>query len=69
MAERDDKRKLRELKRAVKQRGNKHRRAEYKRGLRENPEEAHLTAENFGRNSSQTMNGLDRPVGPEEPPT
>ena len=30
--------------------------------LRENPEEAHQSEENFGRHSSQSFNGLDRPA-------
>lgn len=57
-----DKRKLRELKRAVKRRGTKHRRAELKRSLRENPEEAAHVEEDFGRHCSANYNGLDRPV-------
>ncbi len=57
-----DKRKLRELKRAVKHRGNKHRRAELKKSLRVNPEEAAFDEESFGRHSSVVYNGLDRPV-------
>ena len=35
-----DKRKMRELKRAIKKRGNKHRRQQLKRDLAENPEGA-----------------------------
>jgi len=57
-----DKRKLRELKRAVKKRGVKHRRAELKKNLRENPDEAAHVEETFGRFSSEGYNGLDRPV-------
>jgi hypothetical protein len=57
-----DKRKLRELKRAVKRRGSKHRRAELKKVLRENPEEAAFAEETYGRHSSEAYNGLDRPV-------
>jgi hypothetical protein len=59
---RDDKRKLRNLKRAVKRDGNKHRRNTLKRQLRESPAEAHLAEEDFGRSESSSMNGLDRPV-------
>ena len=59
----DDKRKLRELKRAVKKRGNKHRRSQLKRDLAENPEEAAHSEEDFGRWSSERMNGPDRPAG------
>ncbi|MGL4422993.1 MAG: hypothetical protein ACRCZF_20155 [Gemmataceae bacterium] len=58
-----DKRKMRELKRAVKKRGNKHRRAQLKRDLNENPEEAAFSEEKFGRFRSEKYNGLDRPVG------
>ncbi|MBX9625899.1 MAG: hypothetical protein K2X82_19015 [Gemmataceae bacterium] len=55
-----DKRKLRELKRAVKKRGNKHRRQQLKRDLTENPEEAAHSEEKLGRFSSAEWNGLDR---------
>jgi hypothetical protein len=55
-----DKRKYRQLKRNVKQTGNKHRRRELKRELRDNPDEAHFQEENFGGNSSAAMNGNDR---------
>jgi hypothetical protein len=54
-----DKRKLREQKRAVKKRGNKHRRQQFARDLRENPEEAPHSEEKFGRHSSANYNGLD----------
>ena len=44
-----DKRKLRELKRAVKKRGTKHRRRQLKRDLAENPDEANaIMAEQAG---------------------
>lgn len=55
-----DKRKLRELKRAVKKRGNKHRRQQLKRDLTENPEEAQNSEEKLGRFRSAEWNGLDR---------
>lgn len=55
-----DKRKLRKLKQAIKRRGSKHRRAELKKNLAENPEDAAHAEENFGRYSSETMNGMDR---------
>ncbi len=55
-----DKRKYRKLKRNVKRAGNKHRRRDFKRQLRENPNEAPYQEENFGRNSSAAMNGNDR---------
>ena len=57
-----DKRKLRELKRAIKKRGNKHRRGRLKRDLRTNPEDASASEETFGRHSSANMNGLDLPT-------
>jgi hypothetical protein len=55
-----DKRKMRELKRAVKKRGNKHRRSELKRQLASNPEEASEAEEDFGRHSSANFNGMDK---------
>lgn len=55
-----DKRKLRELKRALKKRGNKHRRAELKRDLTDNPDEAANSEEKLGRFRSDTFNGLDK---------
>ena len=64
MPERDDKRMLRNLKRVIKREGTKHRRQAFKKGLRENPEEAHLAEEDFGGHESEPMNGLDRPSGP-----
>lgn len=61
MTSRDEKRKLRSLKRTVKRSGNKHRRNALKRQLRENPEEAHRAEEDFGGSESRNMNALDRP--------
>jgi hypothetical protein len=58
----DDKRKLRELKRAVKRKGNKHRRHALKRQLKQEPHEAHLAEEDLGGSESRNMNRLDRPV-------
>lgn len=55
-----DKRRLREIKRAIKKRGSKHRRAQLKRDLAENPEEAAHSEENLGRYRSDTLNGLDQ---------
>ena len=55
-----DKRKLRELKRAVKKRGNKHRRRQLKRDLAANPEAAAHSEEKLGRFRSAEYNGLDR---------
>ena len=55
-----DKHKLRKLKRAVKRRGSKHRRAQLKKDLSEDPETAAEAVENLGRYRSDTLNGLDR---------
>ena len=54
-----DKRRMRELKRAVKKRGNKHRRQQLKRDLAENPEEAAQSEEELGKHRSDRLNGLD----------
>jgi hypothetical protein len=54
-----DKRQLREVKRALKKRGNKHRRQELKKNLAENPEEATHAEEDLGRHRSDTLNKLD----------
>jgi hypothetical protein len=54
-----DKRQMRELKRALKKRGNKHRRQQLKRDLAENPEEAAENEEDLGRFRSDSLNGLD----------
>jgi hypothetical protein len=54
------KRELRKLKRTVKRAGSKHRRRDLKRQLTENPEGAADAAENFGRFSSEGLNGLDQ---------
>ena len=55
-----DKRKLRELKRTIKKRGNKHRRQQLKRDLADNPEEAAESEEKLGRFRSEAYNGLDQ---------
>jgi hypothetical protein len=55
-----DKRRMRELKRAVKRRGNKHRRRQLKRDLAENPDEAAHSEEKLGRYRSEEYNGLDQ---------
>lgn len=54
-----DKRQLRKLKRVVKKAGSKHRRRELRKQLAENPEEAAHAEENFGKSSSESLNGLD----------
>ena len=60
MAQRDDKRRQRQLKREVKRAGNKRRRQFLKKELERNPEEAPHSAYDFGRESSEALNGLDR---------
>jgi hypothetical protein len=55
-----EKRRLRELKRDIKKAGNRKRRNALKRDLAENPEEAAHTEFDFGRASSETLNGNDR---------
>lgn len=67
------KRELREQKREVKKKGNRHRRQQLKRSLRETPEEAHLAEPTVGRHRSADLNGLDHDVtrhriGPSDPP-
>ena len=54
------KRELRKLKRDVKRAGNKRRRQHLKRELHQNPEEAAHSEYDFGRNTSETLNGLDQ---------
>jgi hypothetical protein len=54
-----DKRQLRQLKRTLKKRGNKHRRQQLKRDLAENPDEAAYSEEQLGRYRSETLNRLD----------
>lgn len=54
------KRELREQKREIKKKGNKHRRQRLKRDLRERPEEAHLSVPSVGRHRSADLNGIDR---------
>ena len=55
-----DKHKTRKLKRSVKKRGNKHRRAQLKKSLGENPEGAAEVSEDLGRSRSDTLNGMDQ---------
>jgi hypothetical protein len=55
-----DKRKYRRLKRDLKKAGNRKRRQRLKRDLEENPEEAHRAEFDFGKDSSQGLNGFDR---------
>ena len=60
MAQRDDKRQQRQLKREIKRAGNKRRRQHLKRDLERNPEEAAYSEFDFGNLSSETLNGLDQ---------
>ncbi len=53
------KRQLRRLKRDLKKAGGKRRRAQLKRDLADNPEDAQHSEADFGRASSATLNGLD----------
>jgi len=54
------KRYFRELKRKLKQKGSKRRRAHLKRNLAENPEGAIDTPFEFGRSASADYNGMDQ---------
>lgn len=54
-----DKRRMREIKRALKKRGNKHRRQQLKKNLTDNPEDAAHVEEDLGRHRSDTLNKLD----------
>lgn len=55
-----DKRKYRQLKRDLKKAGNRKRRRQLQRDLLENPEEATHSEFDFGRDSSNGLNGNDR---------
>lgn len=55
-----DKRQLREQKREVKRAGNKHRRQQLKRVLRDSPEDAPFAEPDVGRHRSADLNGIDR---------
>lgn len=54
-----DKRRLRKLKRTIKKAGQKALRRRLDRDLRDNPEDAHHSVPEFGRDSSAGFNGLD----------
>ena len=60
IVEQDKKRELRQLKREIKRKGSKVARRQLKRGLEENPEDAHEAVVDYGRYSSEPLNGLDR---------
>lgn len=55
-----DKRRYRKLKRDVKRAGTKRRRQHLKRDLSKNPAEAPFSEFDFGRTTSETMNGMDQ---------
>jgi hypothetical protein len=63
-----DKRFYRKLKRQVKRAGNKRRRQHLKRELAENPGDAPFTEFDFGRDSSEGLNGMDRDATRRRPP-
>ncbi len=54
------KREQRQQKRELKQAGSQRRRRIWKQELRENPDEAPYSNEDFGRYSTASLNGLDR---------
>ncbi len=54
------KREQRQHKRELKRAGTQRRRRQWKRDLRENPEEAPYSREDFGRYSTAELNGMDR---------
>jgi hypothetical protein len=54
-----EKRRLRQLKRDVKKAGNRKRRQALKRDLERNPEDAAHAEFDFGRDSSEGLNGID----------
>jgi hypothetical protein len=58
----DDKRQIRKHKKEIKRLGNKRVRRQLKKNLESAPSEAHLSEVDFGRLSSEPLNGLDRPV-------
>lgn len=60
MADHDDKRLYRKLKRDVKRAGNRRRRQYFKRDLRDHPDEAAHAEFDFGKSSSASMNGNDQ---------
>jgi hypothetical protein len=51
---------LRQTKRQLKRAGSQRRRRQWKRDLRENPEEAPYSQDDFGRFSTSRLNGIDR---------
>lgn len=59
MTNRKDKKRLRDLKRKIKRSGNKKARADLKRDLANNPEEAHFGEIQRGKRRSENLNGMD----------
>ena len=55
-----EKRELRQLKRDIKRAGVKRARLQLKRGLADDPEEAHEAKLDYGRHRSVGLNGIDR---------
>jgi hypothetical protein len=55
-----EKRRLRQLKRQLKNAGNRTRRRALQRDLDERPEEAHWSEQQLGRHRSRELNGMDR---------
>jgi hypothetical protein len=64
MSAHDDKRRVRVLKRTIKKAGNRKRRQHLKNTLRDDPASAADADFNFGRDSSASLNGADRPPIP-----
>jgi len=60
MSMEQDKRGFRQLKRDLKRAGNRKRRRHLQRELHEKPEEAPYSAFQFGRRSTQDLNGNDQ---------
>jgi hypothetical protein len=55
-----EKREIRQLKRDIKRAGVKRARLDLKRGLADDPEQAHQAAFDYGRHRSAGLNGIDR---------
>jgi hypothetical protein len=55
-----DKRQHREMKRSVKKAGNRKVRRDVQRTLRDTPEDAAFLEANYGRYTSEPLNGIDR---------
>jgi len=54
------KRELRQMKREIKRAGSQRRRRQWKRDLRENPEDAPYSEDDFGHFSTAELNGIDQ---------